>query len=94
MKQEKLEQHTPAYPQNETEHVMTEEEALAILRSPAKEFKPEELHAVGIVPADTKTPPMMDLTATMKSFFGMKQPEQDEPQKPEQEEQDETDQST
>ena len=57
MKQEKLEQHTPAYPQNETEHVMTEEEALAILRSPAKEFKPEELHAVGIVPADTKTPP-------------------------------------
>lgn len=86
MKQEKLEQHTPAYPQNETEHVMTEEEALAILRSPAKEFKPEELHAVGIVPADTKTPPMMNLTAAMKSFFGMKQPGQ--------EEQDETDQST
>lgn len=86
MKQEKLEQHTPAYPQNETEHVMTEEEALAILRSPAKEFKPEELHAVGIVPADTKTPPMMNLTATVKSFFGMKQPGQ--------EEQDETDQST
>ena len=85
MKQEKLEQHTPAYPQNETEHVMTEEKALEILRSPAKECKPEELHLVGIVPADTKTPPFMDLSARMTSFFGMKQPGQDEPQKPEQE---------
>lgn len=94
MKQEKLEQHTPAYPQNETEHVMTEEEALAILRSPAKEFKPEELHLVGIVPADTKTPPKMDLSVTMRSFFGMMPQQKDEPPKPGQEEQDETDQST
>lgn len=59
MKRKKIEEHTPGYPQTEPEHVMTEEEALAFLRSPAGEFPPEELHAVGIVPADTAEPPVM-----------------------------------
>ena len=77
MKNKKIEEHTPGYPQNEPEHIMTEEEALAFLRSPAREFKPEELHAVGIVPADTKEPPAM--TEAFKSLgMGMKKPEQKE----------------
>ena len=93
MKQEKLEQHTPDYPQKETEHVMTEEEALAFLRAPAKAFKPEELHAVGIVPADTKEPPMC-MNASARRFFGMTPLEKGDPPKPEKEGQNETDQST
>ena len=81
MKNQKIEEHTPGYPKNEPEeHVMTEEEALAFLRSPAKEFKPEELHAVGIVPADTKEPPAMREAMTRFLGMGMKKPEQKDEQ--------------